>query len=246
MDKILTRQGKIPRLIPVVDIRGGIAVHAVAGKRQSYRPLASSLVSSVDPTEVGRSMIQATGACDLYVADLDAIESGRPNWAILAAMESLNVALWCDLGIRDVHDVHRWQLGAQSKMVVGLESLKSPGSLGDIVRSESPKRVAFSLDLRGGVPVTASADWVGEPMDVLEFAYQSGIRSVIILDLAVVGSGTGPATLDLCRQARSEWPELELVTGGGIRDWNDLENANAAGVSAALVASAIHSGAIGK
>jgi phosphoribosylformimino-5-aminoimidazole carboxamide ribotide isomerase len=72
----------------------------------------------------------------------------------------------------------------------------------------------------------------------------SGVREVIVLDLARVGSGAGP-DVALVRELRARFPELELLAGGGVRDVADLRALGEAGAAGALVATALHSSAIG-
>ena len=68
------------------------------------------------------------------------------------------------------------------------------------------------------------------------------MRSMIVLDLARVGTGQGVGTLSLCRQLRALWPEINLVAGGGVRNLADLHDLQESGCHAALVASALHDG----
>jgi phosphoribosylformimino-5-aminoimidazole carboxamide ribotide isomerase len=63
-----------------------------------------------------------------------------------------------------------------------------------------------------------------------------------VLDLAGVGMDAGVAALALCRQLRQKHPQLELISGGGVRGREDLHALAEAGCNAALVASALHDG----
>ena len=40
------------RIIPVLDILNSIAVHAVKGERDKYRPLQSKILNTSDPLEI--------------------------------------------------------------------------------------------------------------------------------------------------------------------------------------------------
>ena len=64
-----------------------------------------------------------------------------------------------------------------------------------------------------------------------------------MLDLARVGSGEGP-DVALLGELHARFPDLELLAGGGVRDAADLRALAAAGASGALVATALHGGAI--
>src|SRR3954451_10657844 len=42
--------------LPVIDVRGGIVVRALAGRRSEYRPLVSTLTESADPVTVATAI----------------------------------------------------------------------------------------------------------------------------------------------------------------------------------------------
>jgi phosphoribosylformimino-5-aminoimidazole carboxamide ribotide isomerase len=71
---------------------------------------------------------------------------------------------------------------------------------------------------------------------------RSGAERLIVLDIAQVGTSRGPTAVPLCRRIREAAPEVELITGGGIRGREDLETLAAVRVDAVLVASALHDG----
>ncbi len=60
------------KIIPVIDILAGIAVHAVKGKRREYKSLESILFKSVEPVEIAKAF-KTLGFNELYIADLDSI-----------------------------------------------------------------------------------------------------------------------------------------------------------------------------
>jgi phosphoribosylformimino-5-aminoimidazole carboxamide ribotide isomerase len=105
----------------------------------------------------------------------------------------------------------------------------------------------FSLDLVAGVPRAASPQWRHySPLEIAADVVAAGIRRLIVLDVAAVGVDQGCPSLPLCRQLRDRYPKLELTSGGGVRDDNDLSQLAAAGCNVALVASALHNGRIGR
>ncbi|HEV3236876.1 MAG TPA: HisA/HisF-related TIM barrel protein, partial [Gemmataceae bacterium] len=55
-----------------------------------------------------------------------------------------------------------------------------------------------------------------------------------------VGVNRGIGTEELATRLLARFPELELTVGGGIRNCDDLLHLKSLGVSAALVASALH------
>ncbi len=100
----------------------------------------------------------------------------------------------------------------------------------------------FSLDLRAGRPITADPTLSAlAPRAIAELAAEAGFSTIIVLDLARVGMGTGP-DLAMMRELQRALPRVELAAGGGIRDAADLQRLADAGVDAALVGSALHLG----
>ena len=74
------------RVIPVIDLKRGVAVHAVRGDRERYRPLRSRIAEDADPVHVTRAVRDGLGLDELYVADLDAIAGGPGHPDVVAAL----------------------------------------------------------------------------------------------------------------------------------------------------------------
>jgi phosphoribosylformimino-5-aminoimidazole carboxamide ribotide isomerase len=55
---------------------------------------------------------------------------------------------------------------------------------------------------------------------------------------------SGVPTLELCRAVRELSPDVEIITGGGVRGIADLEALERAGVDGVLIASALHDGSL--
>lgn len=234
------------KILPVVDLQGGVVVHGIGGRRAEYRPITSALSGDPSPASVAAAFHDKLGCDDCYVADLDAIAGAPPNMAAYDAIVDAGLQPWIDAGIGDAAqaaEVARWfeRRTPHGRIVVGLESLESISSLAAITDSVDAARVVFSLDLRAGKPLTARTSLASlSPFDLAAAAIEAGIGSLIVLDLASVGMAGGVPTLDLCRALRARYPQLELSSGGGVRSREDLRALEAAGCDRALVASALH------
>ncbi|MGH2744288.1 MAG: HisA/HisF-related TIM barrel protein, partial [Thermoleophilaceae bacterium] len=232
------------RVIPVIDLKSGAAVHAVRGERERYRPLRSKIAAGSDPVQVTRAVREALGLVELYVADLDAIAGGPGHREIVSALAH-EARVMVDAGITEVAAVRLLlELGA-ARIVIGTETLTDPAALGRL-RAELPDApLVLSLDLRAGRVLSPDAELarLGAAEGLARLGH-SGVREVIVLDLARVGSGAGP-DVALVRELCARFPELELLAGGGVRDVADLRALADAGAAGALVATALHGGAIG-
>ena len=229
------------RVIPVIDLKSGAAVHAVRGEREGYRPLRSEIVAGSDPVEVARAVRDRFGLDELYVADLDAIAGGVPHREVLAAL-ACEAQVMVDAGASEAAGVRQLlELGA-ARVVIGTETLAGGAAL-ERLRVELPDApLVLSLDLRADRVLSRDADLAGlSAAEVLARLAPAGMREVIVLDLARVGSGAGP-DVALLRDLRARFPELELLAGGGVRDAADLRALAEAGAAGGLVATAIHGG----
>jgi phosphoribosylformimino-5-aminoimidazole carboxamide ribotide isomerase len=245
------------RVIGVIDLRGGLAVHARGGVRGSYQPVdAVGTTSSARGDALGLARAYASlDISELYVADLDAITTSAAgvNDHVVSAIAGVGLPVWLDAGVSSVAGAcHALGLGA-TRAVVGLETLASYDELGRICAAVGRDRVAFSLDLKGGAPLRTPEDlstYEGgsrrapeDAASVAARAASTGVSSMIVLDLARVGNCSG-LDASLLARIRHAVPDVELVAGGGVRGANDLELLTRLGYDGALVATAMLSGAL--
>jgi phosphoribosylformimino-5-aminoimidazole carboxamide ribotide isomerase len=234
------------RVIPVLDLKAGQAVHAVRGQRHSYAPVQSVLAGSAEPVALARAFVERLGARECYVADLDAIAGVGDHGAVIRAMASLGLDVWLDAGAATASDAARARGLGAARVIVGTETLRDPDELAAMVGAleSSPSACVLSLDLRDGVLLGGSPEVARLGADELAMvAWRAGIRSFIVLDLARVGSGEGPR-LDTARALRRALPGAHILIGGGVRNQADLAALAADGFDGALVATALHRGII--
>jgi phosphoribosylformimino-5-aminoimidazole carboxamide ribotide isomerase len=224
------------RVVGVIDLKAGTAVHAVRGERERYRPLG-------DPVSLARRFRDELGLDELYVADLDAITGAGENDSTIAAL-AREARVMVDAAVSEP-DRARALLGLGAhRVVVGTETLTSPDALDELLTEL--RELVLSLDLRDGRTLSPDPLLAGLPaLDALSRLHRTGLREVIVLDLERVGSGAGP-DVELIAELHAAFPDLELLAGGGVRDRDDLLALDGAGAAGALVATALHSGVIGR
>jgi phosphoribosylformimino-5-aminoimidazole carboxamide ribotide isomerase len=237
------------KIVPVIDLLGGQVVRGIAGRRQEYRPVESMLAADAAPASIGAAFARM-GFATAYVADLDAIGGAEPAWSTYRSLIECGLKLWIDAGLADTGRARAMAefIEAQPEVtgvIAGLESLRDLQSLVALLEMFGPERLIFSLDLKASQPLAVGPAWTDLTADeIAATATDPGIRRLIVLDLAQVGTGEGLSTLDLCQRLRDRQPQLEITSGGGVRNLADLESLAAAGCDAALVASALHDGRI--
>jgi len=236
------------RVIPVLDLKDGVAVRAVAGDRAHYAPAAGVLHGGPDPIGLARAYRDTLGLDALYLADLDAIAGAPPALPLYGALAGLGLDLWVDPGVREGAAVGPPLAAGAAGLVLGLETLRGPEPLADALALAGPNRLAFGLDLRAGRPLLASGTtWpTADSRELAGLAIVAGMRRVLILDLARVGIGGGVGSLGLAAALAAEHPDVEVWVGGGVAGPADLARLAGAGVSAVLVGSALLDGRIGR
>jgi phosphoribosylformimino-5-aminoimidazole carboxamide ribotide isomerase len=231
------------RVIPVIDLKGGVAVHAVRGQRERYRPLQSRIAEGSEPVHITRAVRERLGLDELYVADLDAIAGGPGSPDVVAAL-AREARVMVDAGAAAAAAVARLLELGVARVVIGTESLPGTEAFRRL-RAELPDApLVLSLDLRDGQVISPDPTLAGVgPAEALARLADAGAREAVVLDLARVGSGKGP-DVALVAELRARLPEVQLLAGGGVRHAGDLRALAGAGAAGALVATALHGGAI--
>jgi len=230
-------------LIPVLDLRHGLVVRGHAGQRGNYQPNTSLLISSSGPQATIEALIQQFSPRCVYLADLDGIENQQPQYELIGELVKCNVPLAIDAGTSSPENARKLlELGVQ-KVVVGLETLPRLDAMQEFIQEFGPEKILFSLDLMNGDCI--GPDAVGHfPLEVAAATIRAGVRQLIVLDIAQVGSNRGVSTISLCHSIKNRWPDLVIWTGGGVRSIVDLHKLSLSRVDGAMVASALHDGHI--
>jgi phosphoribosylformimino-5-aminoimidazole carboxamide ribotide isomerase len=234
------------RVVGVIDLKDGTAVHAVRGERERYRPVRSAIAGgSGDPLALARAFRSQLGLGELYVADLDAIGGGDGGHATVLRTLAVEARVMVDAGAAEPERARALlELGVH-RIIVGTETLSGPDALDRLLAELPDGAVVLSVDLRDGRALSPDPRLAGLPaLDAVARLHRAGLREAIVLDLARVGSGAG-LDVALIGELHAAFPDLELLAGGGVRDVEDLRALDAAGAAGALVATALHSGVIG-
>jgi phosphoribosylformimino-5-aminoimidazole carboxamide ribotide isomerase len=220
--------GKSMLIIPVIDVRHGLAVRAVRGDRSNYRPIVTPLSASADPVDVVRGYMRLFPFKALYIADLDGIEGRGENTGLpqhlrdAAGVEEV----WVDNGAASIPDAAP-SLVCQ---VLGSESLAN-----GIPPEMRPSRDwILSLDFRG--------DEFQGRRDILDEADAWPDR-VIVMTLARVGVNEGPDFAQL-KSIIARAGKRKVFAAGGVRGRDDLLALRDTGAAGVLIASALHDGKI--
>ena len=220
---------------------GGRVVQGLRGERADYRPVCSELVEGCEPLRIARALCRVCGGAAIYIADLDAIAgTGDHDDVVSTLRERLGADSWVDAGVADAEGAARLLAAGAARVIVGTETLPSVEALRAMLTALPAERVLVSIDVGERGVLSACPALAGRsPQDALERLAAEGAHDVILLSLPQVGTGTGP-DLQTLRAARRAFPELHLVSGGGVRGPDDLRALAAEGADGVLLATALH------
>lgn len=222
------------QIVPVIDLMGGRVVHARGGRRDTYRPIRSTLTGSSEPAAVVGALLALHPFEALYVADLDAIAGDGDH---LRALEGLkrrfpDLALWVDSGLATEPACAEWLGRGLGHLVLGSESQSDSAVLKSVSASMPIDRLLLSLDFQ--------ADRFLGPAEIMDATGLWPAR-VIVMTLGRVGGTAGP-DLQRLQSLQGAHPDRRFYAAGGVRHADDLRRLAAAGAAGALVASALHDG----
>jgi len=231
------------KVIPVIDVLNGIAVHAVRGEREHYRPLKSVLCGTANPLGVALAF-KTLGFESLYLADLDAILENQTNFALYERIKTeTNLDLMVDAGIADIQKATRVLDSGASKIVIGTETLEDLSFVERAVSFFGKNHVLVSIDMRKGKVISVSENLKSmNPVSLAQKLEEIDVEQVILLDLNRVGTSSG-VNVGVLKDVLKE-TKLKVLVGGGVRNLQDLERLRKLGVYGALIATALHNGKI--
>lgn len=218
------------KLIPVVDLLNGVAVHAVRGRRDSYKPLATPLCMDCSPFAVIDAYLTLADFDEIYLADLNALTRHGNQDDLIARIRAAypRVNFWIDRG----RQAPSQEPESNLVEVIGSESLTQEALPALLCLPKTA--FVLSLDSHPG-------RLLGPPRLFEDDRYWP--KRVILMALGQVGSNSGPDFQQIS-QYRTRWPNQEYIAAGGVRGCGDVQRLRDMGVYAALVASALHFGKV--
>jgi phosphoribosylformimino-5-aminoimidazole carboxamide ribotide isomerase len=217
-------------LIPVIDLKDGVVIHAQRGQRSSYQPINSLLSPSADVYDVIDAFLQINDFSVIYVADLNAITQQGDNQALIhdVLQRYPLITFWLDAGY-----------SSPSLAFAGLSNYRP------VLGSECCSAQQMTTTKNALLSLDFSAH--DEPLGEARLFSDSTLWSeqVIIMTLARVGSNSG-ADIEKLHFYQQTYPHIAFIAAGGVRHIKDLQQLKAIGINSALVASAFHTKAISK
>lgn len=205
------------RILPAVDIRGGLCVNLVQGD------YAQETVFSDDPVAQAIQW-RDLGAEIVHIVDLDGAKAGRcciePQ---LEALSAAGVRIEVGGGIRSMQTVDAVAAYGVDRIILGTAAHDDPEFLAEACE-KYPGRIVCGIDARAG-KVSLHAWEADTQTDAVAFAKrveEAGVARIIYTDILSDGTMKGP-NLDATR-AVAQAVEIPVTVSGGMSSLDDIRS----------------------
>lgn len=204
-------------IIPAVDIKGGLCVRLLQGRKDS------ETVFSDDPSSMA-SRWEAEGAELLHVVDLDgAFEKGPQNVkAIKRIVDEVGIPVQLGGGIRTVDTISMYLDLGIARVIVGTEAIRNPRLVDDACH-RYPGKIVVGIDARDGM--VAVEGWTEttkrEAIEVAKGFEAWGLAAIVFTDIHRDGMQTGPSIGQTKRLAESV--NIPIIASGGVSNIEDIK-----------------------
>ena len=227
------------QVIPAIDIKGGRCVRLYQGDYER------ETVFSDSPLDAAARWV-GDGASRLHVVDLDGAKAGAPvNIGIVGEIAaSVPTPVELGGGIRTLDTAKEAISRGVNRVVIGSAAVEGPALVEEMCRCLGAESVVVSVDARDGYVVVRG--WTKRSRlltsELVKRIEALGVLRFVYTDVARDGTLTEPnfrAIEDLAGRT-----QLKMLVAGGISSLGHLVKMSEIGVEAAIVGTAVYTGAI--
>ena len=221
--------------VPVLDLKDSVAVSGKSGLRDTYTPLQTVFAPSSRPVEIANGLA-INGADEVYIADLDLIESKSHNIHEIKMVNTI-LPVMLDAGVKDFESF-TFFLDYAYKIIVPTETIKSIDEIKKIFEKYPKERIVVSVDVKDNKLYSKNLDI--SLNEFKELLIDLDPNEIILLDITSVGTQKG-----YNQELLNSFKDLndKLVIAGGLNK-NSISELDDIGIKKVLVGTALHSGEV--
>jgi len=221
--------------IPVIDLKQHQAVSGKSGMRDTYAPLNTVFAPSANPVEIAQGL-KLNGADEMYIADLDLIESQGHNINEIKMVNTILPVMF-DGGVKDAESF-AFFLDYAYKVIVPTETLKSIEEMELIFEKYPKERIVVSVDVKNNELYSKNFDLTLK--DFKEILKVLDPNEIILLDITGVGTekGYNKKLLDDFEDMKDK-----LIIAGGLNK-ESIGELDSLGIKKVLIGTSLHSGEV--
>jgi phosphoribosylformimino-5-aminoimidazole carboxamide ribotide isomerase len=221
--------------IPVIDLKQHQAVSGKSGMRDTYTPLKTVFAPSSSPVEIAQGL-KLNGADEMYIADLDLIESQGHNIDDIKMVNTILPVMF-DGGVKNLEGFEFF-LDYAFKIIVPTETIESIDEMRKIFEKYPKERIVVSVDVKNNELLSKNFDL--SLAEFKEILMELDPNEIILLDITGVGTEKG-----YNRNLLEEFADLKdkLIIAGGLNK-NSLSELDSLGIKKVLIGTSLHSGEV--
>ena len=221
--------------IPVIDLKQHQAVIGKSGMRDTYQPLRTIFAPSSNPVEIAQGL-KLNGADEMYIADLDLIESNGHNINDIKLVNTILPVMF-DGGVKNCESFEFF-LDYAYKIIVPSETLESVEEMEKIFEKYPKERIVISIDIKNNELFSKNLD-----LDLSQFKEilkKLDPNEIILLDITGVGTekGYNKEILDKFEDMKDK-----LIIAGGLNK-ESIGELDSQGIKKVLIGTSLHSGEV--
>ena len=221
--------------IPVIDLKQHQAVSGKSGMRDTYQPLRTVFAPSSNPIEIAQGL-KLNGATEMYIADLDLIESNGHNINDIRMVNTILPVIF-DGGVKNF-EAFEFFLEYAYKVIIPTETLESIEEMEKIFEKFPKERIVISIDVKNNELFTKNLDLsLSEFKEILK---ELDPNEIILLDISGVGTEKG-----YNRYLLDEFEDMKdkLIIAGGLNK-DSIGELESLGIKKVLIGTSLHSGEV--
>ena len=222
--------------IPVIDLKQHQAVSGKSGMRDTYQPLRTVFAPSSNPVEIAQGL-KLNGADEMYIADLDLIESSGHNISEIKMVNTILPVMF-DGGVKNCESFDFF-LDYAYKIIVPTETIESIEEMEKIFEKYPKERIVVSIDVKNNELYSKNLDLnLSEFKKILK---KLDPNEIILLDITGVGTEKG-----YNQKLLDEFEDMKdkLIIAGGLNK-ESIGELDSQGIKKILIGTSLHSGEVG-
>ncbi|MBE6491436.1 MULTISPECIES: HisA/HisF family protein [unclassified Methanobrevibacter] len=222
--------------IPVIDLKQHQAVSGKSGMRDTYQPLRTVFAPSSNPVEIAQGL-KLNGADEMYIADLDLIESSGHNISEIKLVNTILPVMF-DGGVKNCESFDFF-LDYAYKIIVPTETIESIEEMEKIFEKYPKERIVVSIDVKNNELYSKNLDLnLSEFKKILK---KLDPNEIILLDITGVGTEKG-----YNQKLLDEFEDMKekLIIAGGLNK-ESIGELDSQGIKKILIGTSLHSGEVG-
>lgn len=221
--------------IPVIDLKQHQAVSGKSGMRDTYQPLRTVFAPSSNPVEIAQGL-KLNGADEMYIADLDLIESTGHNINDIKLVNTILPVMF-DGGVKNCESFEFF-LDYAYKIIIPTETLESIEEMEKIFEKYPRERIVVSIDVKDNELFSKNLDL--SLSDFKEILKKLSPNEIILLDISAVGTEKG-----YNKKLLDEFDDMKdkLIIAGGLNN-ESIGELDSIGIKKVLIGTSLHSGEV--